>query len=171
MKQLVRQIEMTPPRDLVAGNQHRVQFRQTACRAGDPPVRVNHENEDSQLPFHDIRKAHRRHLAKTELGDEPLPGTHRLLETGAPHKTEGAAHERCLAPDLRRQRAEHRNPAARPAFVGFKVLQVDTGLTPRKTPFAGEQEGIGEVLERRVQPLDREHKFLRGDSPGAGLYG
>ena len=76
----------------------------------------------------------------------------------------------CLAPDLRRQRAEHRNPAARPALVGFKVLHVDTGLTPRKTPFAGEQEGIDEVLERRIQPLDREHQLLRRDPPGAGLY-
>ena len=113
-------------------------------------MRVHHENEDSQLPFHDIRKAHRRHIAETELGGEPLPGPYGLLETGSPYQTKGTAHERRLAPDLRRQRAEHRNPAARPALVGFKVLHVDTGLTPRKTPFAGEQEGIDEVLERAL---------------------
>ena len=74
MKQLVRQIEMAPTFHLVAGDQHRVQLRQAACRAGDPPVRVDHENEDAELAFHDVRKARRRHVAEAELRSEPFPG-------------------------------------------------------------------------------------------------
>ena len=76
MKQLVCQIEMTAPIDLVAGDQHRVQLRQAACRAGNPPMRVYHENQDAEFPFHDIAKAHRRHIAQAELRNEPLPRAH-----------------------------------------------------------------------------------------------
>ena len=130
VKQLVRQIEMTPTLHLVACDQHRVELRQTACRAGDPPIRVDHENQDAQLPFHDFRKARRRRIAETELRNEPFPGAHRVLEARAPAKTEHAAHERRLAPDLGRQGAVRGNPAARPAFTGFQPLHVDTGLTP-----------------------------------------
>ena len=42
MKQLVRRIEMAPTLHLVAGDEHRVQLRQSACRAGAPPLRVDH---------------------------------------------------------------------------------------------------------------------------------
>lgn len=130
VKQLVRQIELAPTLHLVAGDEHRVQLRQSACRAGDPPVRVDHQNEDAELAFHDIRKARRRDVAEAELRDEPFAGANGVLETRAPGKPERAAHERCLAPDLGRQGAVRGDPAARPSFTGFQLLHVDAGLAP-----------------------------------------
>ena len=130
MKQLVRQIEMAPTFHLVAGDQHRVQLRQAACRAGDSAVRVDHQNEDAKLAFHDVRKARRRDVAEAELRSEPFPGANGLLETRAPEKPERAAHERRLAPDLGHERAVRGDPAARPLFTGFQLLHVHAGLTP-----------------------------------------
>ena len=62
----------------------------------------------AQRPFAPPKRrpgSRRRRIAEAELRHDPFPGAHRVLETRAPAKTERAAHERHLAPDLGRQGA------------------------------------------------------------------
>ena len=80
MEQLVGQIEVTAAGDFTPRDQDGVQLRKTTCRPGDVVLRVDHEDQDAELPLHGLAQPCRRHVAEPEFGREPLAGTHRVLE-------------------------------------------------------------------------------------------
>ncbi len=48
VEELVRQIEMAAARDLMAIDQHDIEFRQAAGRAGNALERIDHEHQYAQ---------------------------------------------------------------------------------------------------------------------------
>ena len=79
------------------------------------------------------------------------------------------AQQRRRSADLRRDRAERRDPAAGAPLIGAQLLRADIRLPPREPAFPNKQEWIGEVVQRRAELLDGENKLLGRHPPLAGL--
>ena len=86
-------------------------------------------------------------FAEAELGDEPLPGQHRVLVTGMPGEAGRPAHGRSLAPDPRRQGPERGEPAPGVAFVLGEPFRSDEAmLRPRRLDNRARNPGDLEAL-------------------------
>jgi hypothetical protein len=93
VEKLMGEVEMAAAHDLVAIDQHHIQFRQAACRAGNALKRIHHENKDAKLPFHDLDKAHCRYTAESELGHKTLSGLHGIFEALIARDPQGPAQQ------------------------------------------------------------------------------
>src|ERR1035437_8046359 len=75
------------------------------------------------------------------------------------------AQQRCSLANLRRDRAEGRDPTSGAAFIGAQPECADIRLTPREFSLADEHERVSEIVERLPQFFDSEDQFLGGDTP------
>ena len=82
---------------------------------------------------------------------------------------ERPAQQRRRSADLRRDRAERRDPATGVPLVGAQLLRADIRLPPREPALPDEQEWIGEVVQRRAELLDGEDQLLGRHPALAGL--
>src|SRR5579872_1557232 len=161
---------MPAARDLVTIDQHRVQFRQAAGRAGNPLQGVHHEHKDPQLALHHLDQTRRWHAAEPELGDETLAGFHGIFEALMPCDPERPAQERCGTSHPGRDRTKRGDPSPGAALIGREALRPDIGLPPREFTLSDEQERIGKIVQRRAELLDGDDEFLGGDAAFASLY-
>ena len=119
----MRQIEMAAAHDLVTVDQDDIEFRQPARRAGNALECIHHEHEDAQLALHDLDKASRRHIAKPELADKSLSSLHGVFEALMTRNPQGSAQQRRRSADLRRDRAEGRDPPTGIPLIGVQPLR------------------------------------------------
>ena len=66
VKQLVGEIEVTAACHFAAGDQDGVQLRKATGRPGDVAIRIDHENQDAELPLHGFAQPRRRCVAKLD---------------------------------------------------------------------------------------------------------
>ena len=156
------------PGDLVAIDQHHIQLRQAAGRAGNALEGIHHQHEYAELPLHDLDEARRRHVAELELSGETLARLHRIFEALMAREPQRPAQERRGAADLRRNRAKGRDPSPGAALIGRQALRPDVRLPPGEPALPDEQERIGEIVERRAELLDGDEKLLGAHATLAG---
>ena len=56
-------------------------------------------------------------------------------------------------------------------LINIQLSDFCARLTPGKTPFADEPEGISEIVERLAEFLGDKHQFIRGDTARSGFDG
>ncbi|TIU17855.1 MAG: hypothetical protein E5W20_02840 [Mesorhizobium sp.] len=57
------EVEMAATRNLAAIDQHDIQFRQAAGGARHAFDRINHQDQHSEIPLHDLGEASGRHVS------------------------------------------------------------------------------------------------------------
>ena len=169
VEEFMRQVEVAAANDFMSIDQHHIQFRQAARGARNALECIHHEHEDAEFPLHDLDKARRRHVAKPELGDKALSGLHGVFEALMACDSQGSAQKWRGPADLRRNRAEGRDPPPGVSLVGVQPLRPYVRLTPGEPALADKQEWIGEIVERCAEFLDGDHQLLGRDSAFAGL--
>src|SRR5260370_19756216 len=104
-------VKMPAVLDLVAINQHHIQFREATGGTGNALEGIYHQHQYPKLPLHDLNEARRRHGAELEVGYETLARFHRVVEPLMAREPERSTQERRGMPNLRRDRAKGRDPS------------------------------------------------------------
>ncbi len=167
----MRQVVVPAPRHLAPVDQHSVQLRQPAARAGDARDRVHHQHEDAELALHGVRQAQRGRVAEREFLREALTGFGRVLVAAGLGQRERAAQQRRALAHLRAERAEQRDQPPGLLLIGFEFRCRDTALTPGEATLAGKLERVGEPIQGRGQHIGEAQQFLGRDAAIAGLDG
>ena len=170
VKQLVCEIEMTAAGHFTPCDQDCIQFRKTAGRPRDAGLRVHHEHQDCEFPFHHFAQTRRRDIAQGEFYRESFAGM-RFLETGLPAEPKRPAHKRGAVSHLRCQIPECSDPASGSAFVRCELASLNPGVSPAEAALPDQQKRIREVFQGSTQHLACAHQFVGGYSPDARLYG